>query len=122
MPEGPEIKFLGILLRNKIIGKTINDIFRFDKGVSNNLFHGNIIVNNVCTNGKLLWIETDKLYVHMHMGLSGWMYLNNNGLKYLKYVIGFTDQYNIYVDDPINLSNVNVFNYDKHISAINKLS
>lgn len=85
MPEGPEAKYLELFLRNKILG------YQFDKIVSNTktirkLPQKSKVIDTGCK-GKILWLRTKDYWVHLHMGLSGW--LVEEKPRIYKYVLYF---------------------------------
>lgn len=104
MPEGPEIRYLSELLKKHVIGKKLEDI------VNNTATKIKVpkksLVNNIGSKGKTLWIETNDYYVHLHFGLTGWLYFEEG--KHTRFILKFSD-INVYLDDKIKLAKVNIY-------------
>lgn len=112
MPEGPELKYINLLLQN-VINNNIIDIKTYNKP-SVEKITGKIL--NVETKGKLTWLELNNIYIHIHLGLTGWLYIDDEPDN-KKYMIK-TNKFKIYLD---NLATLCILNKEEHIKKINKL-
>ena len=112
MPEGPELKYLSLLIQD-IISDNIVEIKTFNKKDVEQI-SGKIL--NVETKGKQLWIRTNNKYIHIHLGLTGWLYINEEP-KNKKYMIK-TNKNRIYLD---NLATLCILDKDEHKTKIDKL-
>lgn len=112
MPEGPELKYINLLLQN-VVGNNIIDIKTYNKP-SVEKITGKIL--NVETKGKLTWLELNNIYIHIHLGLTGWLYIDDEPDN-KKYMIK-TNKFKIYLD---NLATLCILNKEEHIKKINKL-
>ena len=117
MPEAPEIFYLKELLKNNIINLT------FEKIVSNTKSRVDLpskskVIDCDCK-GKLLWIKTEKYYVHLHMMISGWIVFEKP--KICKYEFVFNNL-TLYMDDTRRFSKVKIIKTEKeHQKEINSL-
>jgi len=121
MPEGPEIRYNRERLLSKghnIIGKEITNI----KALSRKRVYipkpSKII--DVYSKGKLLWIETQDYFVHIHFGLTGWLYLDDEP-QYTKYIITLSNDKKIYVDSQRKFTKLRIYNKTSHNRIVNKL-
>lgn len=117
MPEGPELKYLCEKIK-KIENKKLSKIVALSK---RKIKLPNILkINRVKVKGKLLYLECDDEYfIHIHMGLSGWIYFEEQ--NYTKYILKFTDNSEIYIDDSRKFSKISIFKINKHHKIINSL-
>lgn len=117
MPEAPEIFYLKELLKKNITNH------KFEKIISNTKSKVNLpsiskVIDCNCK-GKLLWIKTEKYYVHLHMMISGWIVFERP--KICKYEFVF-DNMILYMDDTRRFSKVKIIETEeKHNKEINKL-
>jgi formamidopyrimidine-DNA glycosylase len=117
MPEAPEIFYLKELIKSKINGNIFENIISNTKSKVN-LPEKSKVINCDCK-GKLLWIQTEKYYVHLHMMISGWLVFEKP--KICKYEFVF-DNMTIYMDDTRRFSKVQIVNTDaEHDAIINQL-
>lgn len=112
MPEGPELKYFNILLQ-KITNNKITKIESYNKKNVKNIT-GKIL--NVDSKGKLLWLELKDNYIHIHLGLTGWLYIDDEP-THKKYMIQ-TNEHKIYLD---NLATLKILNKEEHLNKINSL-
>jgi len=117
MPEGPEIYYLKELLKKKIKGKIFKNIVSNTKSVVDLPEEAKVI--DIDCKGKLLWIITEKYYVHLHMMISGWLVFEKP--KICKYEFQFENM-NIYMDDTRRFSKVSVVETkEEHDEIVEKL-
>lgn len=116
MPEGPEIYYLKSLLKKKLLGKYFLKIISNTKTIRNLPQKSKII--DIDSKGKLLWIKTKKYYVHLHMGLTGWIVEEKP--KIYKYSFIFNNE-ELYLKDQRRFSSVNILNEKLHKEKINNL-
>lgn len=119
MPEGPEILFFSIFLRDKFLGGNI-------KLNNPNELNGEIL--DISSKGKLLYfkiksnISNEINYIHLHLGISGWIMFKD--AKYVKYCFTITKdnkEQNIFIEDKTRLSRLNIYNEKEHNKIIKKL-
>ena len=128
MPEGPEILFFSIFLKQKFIGGIVKYLKSHpdnDLNIPEDL-NGEIV--DVSSKGKVLWfkmksVELNKYYyMHIHLGISGWIMFKE--AKYIKYSFTITKsdkKQNIFIEDKTRLSNISIYNEEEHDKIINKL-
>lgn len=117
MPEEPEIFYLKELLKIHIKNH------KFKKIISNT--KSNVELPSISkvidcdSKGKILWIQTEKYYVHLHMMISGWIVFTKP--KICKYELVF-DNITLYIDDTRRFSKIQIINSEeKHNEELNKL-
>lgn len=117
MPESPEIFYLKELLNKKIKNKIFKKIISNTK-TTVKLPNESKVINCDCK-GKVLWIQTNDYYVHLHMMISGWLVFEEP--KICKYEFVFSNM-SIYLDDTRRFSKVKIFTSEqKHLKEISKL-
>ena len=119
MPEGPEIRYIRELLNSKIVGKSIVKITAY----SNKRVYApkpNQKIIQVGCKGKLLWIRTISYYIHIHFGITGWLYYNRKP-NYTKYIIKLSGNNTIYVDSMRKFTKMKTYTKSTHHRLINKL-
>lgn len=117
MPEGPEIKFNSLLLNKKIIGDKIINIKALSK---KKVYIPKIsTVKSISCKGKLLFIETIDYYIHIHFGITGWIYINEEP-NYTKYIIT-TNKNIIYIDSMRKFTKLNIYSKKTHLDKLQKL-
>lgn len=117
MPEGPEIRFLVELIRKIVTNNVLVNIVALSKRKVR-LPH-RLKVNNIQVKGKLMWLDCGEYFVHIHMGLSGWITLVEP--EYTKYILEFKDTKKIYIDDPRKFSKITIYKKVMHDKKINSL-
>ncbi|MBA43044.1 MAG: hypothetical protein CMF62_03430 [Magnetococcales bacterium] len=116
MPEGPEIKYLELMTRKKILGKVFTNITSNTKTIRDIPSKSKVI--DTGSKGKIMWIETAKYYVHLHMGLSGWIVEEEP--RIYKYILHFGKK-KLWIQDQRRFSSVNIFKTNKeHNDALEK--
>jgi formamidopyrimidine-DNA glycosylase len=116
MPEVPEIRFLRELIKDKKNRKLIK-IIADSKGKIK-LPHV-LKIKYIGSKGKLIYFDCGEYFVHLRMGLTGWIALDK--LKYTKYILEFDDDTKIYVDDKRKFSSVKIIKKSDHLDIINRL-
>lgn len=123
MPEGPEITFFSIFMSRKFVGGKI--ILKDNINVPDNL-DGTII--EISNKGKLLWFKLksknceENYYLHLHLGISGWIVFKD--AKYVKYnfiIKKSGNEYNVFIEDKIRLSNMSIYDEKEHNKIIGSL-
>ena len=121
MPEGPEIRYIKELVEPHIINRTIISIKAFSK--KRVYIPNNSKVSEVGTKGKLLWIRTGHYYIHIHFGMTGWLYLEEP--EYTKYVITVMDgnrrSTNVYIDSIRKFTTLKIYKREAHMRKLNGL-
>lgn len=124
MPEAPEIKMFSIILDEVLKKKEFIDIEAYTKNQVDTKKIQNGRVVSVDCNGKLLWIKIRKnnrfYYIHIHLGLTGWFYINEKPQKYIKYVLKFKGR-TLYIEDKRRFSKCSVVNEKQHKHIVSKL-
>jgi formamidopyrimidine-DNA glycosylase len=120
MPEGPEVRYLVELSKKYILGKSIKKI----KALSRKKVyipkdkHNEKIIDVDCK-GKLMWIQMKSYYIHIHFGITGWLYFDKP--DYTKYIIYLNKGINIYIDSKRKFTKMKIYNTVSHNRIINKL-
>lgn len=116
MPEGPEIKYLELMTNKIIINKQFTKITSNTKTTRNLPSKSKII--NTGSKGKIMWIQTNKYYVHLHMGLTGWIVEEEP--RIYKYILHFGNK-KLWIQDQRRFSSVNIYiTEEEHNKALNK--
>lgn len=114
MPEGPEYKYLAeLLVHNNIIDKTLLNIEALSK-TKVKLPH-ELRIKDIITKGKLLVLVSDDYYVHITLGIAGWITFQEP--KYTKYIFEFGNM-KFYLDDMRKFSKVMIYNKKQHDNAL----
>lgn len=117
MPEAPEIFYLKELIKSKILNHKIINIVSNTKSKVK-LPHESKVIDVDCK-GKLLWIETQDFYIHLHMMISGWLVFEEPRINKYEFVF---DNMTIYMDDQRRFSKVKIIKTNKkHHEEIDKL-
>jgi len=116
MPEGPELRYLREQLK-QIKGKYINNITSYSK--QKVTLPNKSKINGIYTKGKLLYIETEHYYMHIHLMLTGWIYLDDEP-KHTKYIIHL-DKNDIYVQSKRKFTKIEILGKKEHIKRLGKL-
>jgi len=111
MPEGPEIHFLAKHIQ-KIKHKKLLAIH----GVR---LPSASFVKKISAVGKYIILDCGSYFVHMHMGLTGWLYFKKQ--KYTKYVLEFSDGVCLYLDDARKFAKIRVYGLREHERALDKI-
>lgn len=129
MPEGPEILFFAVYLKNKFKNGILKDIYSFtDKPVKIPKDLGKPKIVDIKSKGKLFWFilktPSDKIYyMHVHYGITGWIMFKEpeKNVKF-QFVIEKNDKlYNLYLEDKRRFSKVGIYNEEEHVQKISKL-
>ena len=117
MPEGPEIKYNSIWLNKELKGNKILDIKALSK--KRVYIPKKSTIVSVLSKGKLLFIETKDYFVHIHFGITGWIYLDEEP-DYTKYIIT-TDKNTVYIDSMRKFTKLKIYTKKTHESKLKKL-
>lgn len=117
MPEGPEIRYQKELIEPYIINKMLTKITALSK--KRVYIPNKSKILDVGNHGKLLWIRTKDYYVHIHFGMTGWTYINNEP-EYTKYILDIGKN-KIYIDSMRKFTKINIYKKAAHDAKINKL-
>jgi formamidopyrimidine-DNA glycosylase len=117
MPEGPEAKILSLLLNKYIKHDTIINITAYSKNKKKIPKKSKII--SIQSKGKVIYIETKDYFIHIHLGISGWIYINEEP-KYTKYIIK-TNNNIIYIDSMRKFTKLDIYNNSIHQKNLHKL-
>lgn len=113
MPEGPEIYYLKEMLKTKIKSQKFIDIIS-NTNSEVKLPKESKIIDCDCK-GKLLWIQTEDYYVHMHLMISGWLVFEKPNVCKYEFIF---DNMTIYMDDTRRLSKVYIVSSKKEHEKI----
>lgn len=116
MPEGPEIHYLADYLKKHLPRKLINIIARSKRKVH---LPYNLTIKDIYAKGKIIIFDCTEYFVHLHMGLTGWITLEKP--EYTKYIFEFSNNFKMYIDDSRKFSKVSVLSYKKHLKVLNNL-
>jgi formamidopyrimidine-DNA glycosylase len=122
MPEGPEIKYLSEICKKYLLDLYLVNIVSNSKTIVKVPQKSKI--KNISSKGKLLIIECNDYYFHIHCGLTGWLTFQDP--KYPRYEINFitsdeSKMLTMYMDDSRRFSKLKILNEKQHQKAINKL-
>jgi len=118
MPEGPEIQWCATFYKKYLQNSIITNIIDCNNNQTTQL---NETVFNVECKGKLLWIQLNNIFIHIHFGLSGWIQTNNSyGTKYRICINNKSDL--LLTDTGANsLLKLNIYSKNEHIEKLNKI-
>lgn len=116
MPEGPEIFYLSQVLKNKVLNKKIIKITSNTKTIRDLPNESKIL--KIGCKGKLLWIQTESYFIHLHMGISGWLVTEQP--KIFKYILHF-ENIDFYLKDQRRFSKVDIYNEEEHNKKLDSL-
>ena len=116
MPEGPEIHFLAKFIKHNSNNVLVNIIARSKRKVR---MDETYVIKKIYAHGKLIVFDCGNKYVHIHLGLAGW--IQNVEGKYTKYVLEFSNKNKLFIDDSRKFSKIWLLNEKKHLKKIQKL-
>lgn len=116
MPEGPEIVLMEKYIRSLLFDKRLNEIESNTNNVVNLPSKQKVI--DTGKKGKLFWLKTRTYYLHIHLGLTGW--LKTDKPDVYKYAI-HTKNISVYIEDQRRFSSLKVMNEREHNDALSKL-
>lgn len=116
MPEGPEYRYLAELLKPVLINHNLIKIEALSKTKVN--LPESLRIKDIFTKGKLIVLDSDPYYVHITLGIAGWITFEEP--KYTKYIFEFPN-IKIYLDDMRKFSKVNIYNKTQHDKILNNL-
>ena len=120
MPEGPEIRYLKEVLEKYILHKTLSKITAYSR-IKAHIPHKSKVLEVGCK-GKLLWIRTKDYYVHIHFGMTGWLYFNKDERPvHLKYLMDFGPNKQVYVESIRKFTKLKIYSYKEHDKKISRL-
>lgn len=116
MPEGPEAyimsKFIEKNSKNKLFTSiTSNTKSKVDLPIPSKVINCN-------AHGKVIYIQTEDYFVHIHLGITGWFVQKKP--RIYKYVIHFEEK-DLYLQDRRRFSSMKILNKKEHEEEINKL-
>lgn len=118
MPEGPEIRYLVEKIRPKIINKTLVEVTALSKRKVRLPNRGKIV--DVWSKGKLMILETRKYFIHIHLGITGWLDFKEG--DYTKYILYFSGtKLKLFLDSKRKFSKITVVKPKTHYRKIDKL-
>lgn len=116
MPEGPEYRYLAELLKQHILNHNLTKIEALSKTKIN--LPEELRIKNIFTKGKLIVLVSNDYYVHITLGISGWITFEEP--KYTKYILEFNNN-KIFIDDSRKFSKIGVYNKNQHDKIIDGL-
>ena len=128
MPEGPELLYFAVYLKNILLNYTITELKSFtDKPViiPKNI---NCKIIDINCKGKLLWfvlkgLNGKKYFLHIHYGISGWLTFDkpDKNIKFEFILENNSKTLNLYMEDMRRFSKMSICDETKHNAIINKL-
>lgn len=116
MPESSEILYLKTLLSKEIKNHKLLEIEK-----DNKIIKIDETIKEIGCKGKLLWLELEnEKYVEIHLGLTGWLYFDNDE-GYIRTIIKIDGNKTLYMADKINLGEVKLVKKDEHNKRVEKL-
>lgn len=120
MPEGPEIRYLKEVLQNHILNKTLLKITAYSK--KRVYIPSKSKVIQVGSKGKLLWIRTKEYYIHIHFGMTGWLYTDEDTKpKNIKYLMEFSQNRYIFIESIRKFTYLKIYHKNAHDKKIASL-
>ena len=116
MPEGPEAYKLIRSVYSKVKNKKLIGIRSNTKTKVSIPKKSKVI--GYGNKGKLMWLKTEDYYLHIHLGISGWLVVDKP--RIYKYVLKF-DNVDFYLQDRRRFSKLNVVTEKKHNKILDKL-
>lgn len=117
MPEGPEIYTLKEYLKKEITGKRVKKII--SKSKTKVRLPKESKIEKVEAKGKLIWIKTKEYYMHIHLMLTGWIYIDEEP-ENVKYIIELNGK-KIYISSRRKFTKLEIYNKKKHKEEKEKL-
>lgn len=113
MPEGDTVLYYCAFLNKEIKNTNLLSI----TGIKNCKGY----IKSIDCKGKLLYINIDDFYIHIHFGLTGYFDFEDNKSKYE--IIAHKDNKNIklYLNDNIKLSSIQKYTKEEHENVLNEL-
>ena len=108
MPEGPEACILANYLRYSIKNKNFTSITSNTKTTRNLPKESKVL--DVYSKGKVIIIKTEDYYIHIHLGITGW--LLDDKPKIYKYILHFENR-DFYLGDTRRFSSIKILNNEE---------
>lgn len=116
MPEGPEAYIMSKFIEKNSLNKLFTSITSNTKSKVDLPKESKVIYCNA--HGKVIYIKTEDYYVHIHLGITGWLVLKKP--RIYKYILHFEGK-NLYLQDRRRFSSIKIFNEENHKKELNKL-
>lgn len=116
MPEGPEVYKLIRWLYSLVKGKYITEIISNTKSTVELPSRGKI--KGYGSKGKLMWLRTNKYYLHIHLGISGWLVLEEPKIYKYHFKFGNLD---VYLKDRRRFSSLKITDEEGHQELVDNL-
>lgn len=116
MPEGPEILISSAFLKQFVKGKNFTKITSNTKTKRTLPKKSKVI--DIYSYGKVIIIQTNDYFVHIHFGITGWLVRKKP--RIYKYILHFGN-YKFYLQDTRRFSSIKILNEEKHNDELNKL-
>lgn len=120
MPEGPEIYSIVTRLKKKFINSKILSIESFTDNKVKLPKNSSYKIIDINSKGKLFWFKFDNFYIHIHLMLTGWPFINKKPDRKIKYKIN-TNNNILYITSQRYFTNMKVKNEDEHNKEIEDL-
>ena len=116
MPEGPEAYIVSKYLEKLFLNKNITGITSNTKTKVDIPKESKIIE---CTAyGKIIILKTEDFYMHIHLGITGWLVPKQP--RIYKYIFHFGKK-DMYLQDRRRFSSIKIYNEEKHLEEISKM-
>lgn len=116
MPEGPEILINSAFLNEIVKSKNFTKITSNTKTKRDLPKKSKVI--NISSYGKVIIIQTNDYYVHVHFSITGWLVRRKP--RIYKYILHFGN-YKFYLQDTRRFSSIKILNENKHKTELDKL-
>lgn len=120
MPEGPEIYSIVTRLKKNFINSKILSIDSFTNNKVILPSNSSYKIIDIDSKGKLFWFKLDNFYIHIHLMLTGWPFINKKPDRKIKYIIK-TDNKTLYITSQRYFTNMKIKNEIEHNKEINEL-
>ena len=116
MPEGPEAYIMSKFIEKNSLNKLFFSITSNTKTKVDLPKESKVI--NCNSHGKVIFIKTEDYYVHIHLGITGWLVPKKP--RIYKYILHFEGK-DLYLQDRRRFSSIKILSEENHYKEINKL-
>ena len=122
MPEGPEALINAQYVRKRFKGWSL-DAIESNTKTKRDVPTKSILVD-VYSKGKVIVLQTSSFYLHIHLGISGWLVPRKP--RIYKYALTFSNKNRkssstIYIKDRRRFSSINVYTKEEHDVALHQI-
>ena len=119
MPEGPEAMLNAAYIKHQFYGYNLLSIESNTK--TKRELPNSSIIENCYSYGKIIIIVTKDYYVHIHLGITGWLVDGPEPPRIYKYSLSFSTNKEIrklFLQDRRRFSSISIFSNEEHLQKI----